>query len=178
MYPWDRRKKKKVAQSCPTLCNPMDCSLPSSSIHGIFQVRILEWVAISFSRRSSRPRDWTRVSRIVGRCFTIWATIAKVWDSVTTWIRSIERALHHVVLLDLPSKTGSNFTVSLGKYYSSFIEGQKPIFLRVKFLLWSKSGFPWSYFWNIFMWAYDCEPAEPCKTERETQTLNSCLVSS
>ena len=63
-----------VAQSCPTLCDSMDCSLPGSSLHGIFQARVLEWVAISFSRRSSRPRDQTRVSRIVGRCFTIWAT--------------------------------------------------------------------------------------------------------
>ena len=47
----------EVAQSCPTLCDPMDCSLPGSSAHGILQARILEWVAISFSRRSSRPRD-------------------------------------------------------------------------------------------------------------------------
>ena len=52
----------------------MDCSLPGFSIHGIFQARILEWVAISFSRRSYHPRDWTQVSRIVGRCFTFWAT--------------------------------------------------------------------------------------------------------
>ena len=55
-------------------CDPLDCSLPGSSIHGIFQARILEGVAISFSRRSSRPRDWTWVSHIVGRHFTIWAT--------------------------------------------------------------------------------------------------------
>ena len=60
-----------VAQSCPTLCNPMDCSLPGSSVCGISQARILEWVAISFSRGSSWPRDWTHVSCIVGRCFTI-----------------------------------------------------------------------------------------------------------
>ena len=51
----------------------MDCSLPGSSVHGIFQARVLEWVAISFFRRSSWPRDRTRVSCIVGRCFTIWA---------------------------------------------------------------------------------------------------------
>ena len=51
----------EVAQSCPTLGNPMDCSLPGSSIHGIFQARVLEWGAIAFSRRSSRPRDWTRL---------------------------------------------------------------------------------------------------------------------
>ena len=49
--------ESEVAQSCPTLYNPMDCSLPGSSVHGIFQARILEWVAISFSRRSSQPRD-------------------------------------------------------------------------------------------------------------------------
>ena len=52
----------------------MDCSPPDFSIHGIFQARVLEWVAISFSRGSSWPRDWTQVSRIAGRCFTIWAT--------------------------------------------------------------------------------------------------------
>ena len=52
----------------------MGYSLPGSSIHGIFQTRLLEWVAISFSRGSSRPRDWTRVSCIVGRRFMIWAT--------------------------------------------------------------------------------------------------------
>ena len=64
----------EVTQSCLTLFNPMDCSLPGSSIYRIFQARILEWVAVSFSRRSSQPKDWTWVSRIVGRCFTIWAT--------------------------------------------------------------------------------------------------------
>ena len=64
----------EVVQSCLTLCNPVDCSLPGSSVHGIFQARILEWVAISFSRGSSWPRDWTWVSHTVGRLFTIWAT--------------------------------------------------------------------------------------------------------
>ena len=59
----------EVAQSCPTLWDPMDCSIPGSSVHGIFQARVLEWVAISFSRGSSRPRDRTRVSHIAGRCF-------------------------------------------------------------------------------------------------------------
>ena len=52
----------------------MDCNLPGSSIHGILQARILEWVAISFSRGSSWPRDWTQVSCIAGRCFNLWAT--------------------------------------------------------------------------------------------------------
>ena len=60
--------------SCPTLCNSMDCRLPGSSIPGLLQAGILEWVAISFSRRSSQPRDRTWVSHISGRHFTIWAT--------------------------------------------------------------------------------------------------------
>ena len=57
----------KVTQPGPTLCDPMDCSLPGFSVHGIFQARVLEWVAISFSRGSSQPRDWTQVSLIVGK---------------------------------------------------------------------------------------------------------------
>ena len=52
----------------------MDCSLPGSSVHGIFQARVLEWVTISFSRGSSPPRDRTQVSYIAGRRFTFWAT--------------------------------------------------------------------------------------------------------
>ena len=67
-------KWSEAAQSCPTLCNPMDCSLPGSSVPGILQAGILGWVAISFSRRSSQPRDRTWVSCIAGRRFTIWAT--------------------------------------------------------------------------------------------------------
>ena len=61
-----------VTQSCLTLCNIMDCISPDSSANGILQVRILEWVAIPFSRGSSQPRDRTRVSHIVSRFFTIW----------------------------------------------------------------------------------------------------------
>ena len=53
-----------VAQSHPTLCNPLDCSPPGSSVDGIFQARILEWVATSCSRASSCPRDWTHISCI------------------------------------------------------------------------------------------------------------------
>ena len=60
----------KSLQLCLTLCDPMDCSPPGSSFHEILQARILEWVAISTSRRISQPRDWTQVSRILG---TDWA---------------------------------------------------------------------------------------------------------
>ena len=60
-----------VTQSCSTLCDPMDCSLPGSSVHGILQARILEWVAMISSRGSSPPRDVTQVSHITDRIFTI-----------------------------------------------------------------------------------------------------------
>ena len=63
-----------VTQSCPTPCDPMDCSPPGSSVYGILQTRILEWVAIPFSRGSSRPRDRIWVSCITGRFFTVWDT--------------------------------------------------------------------------------------------------------
>ena len=52
----------KSFQLCLTICNPMDCSLPGCSVHGILQARILEWVAMPSSRGSSRPRDWTHIS--------------------------------------------------------------------------------------------------------------------
>ena len=67
-------KSKVKSLSHVRLCDPTDCSLPGSSIHGIFQARVLEWVAISFSRGSSRPRDRTQISHVVGRHFTVWAT--------------------------------------------------------------------------------------------------------
>ena len=62
--------KALVAQSCLTFCDPMDYSLPDSSVQGILQARILEWAAFPFSRGSSQPRDRTQVSRIVGGFFT------------------------------------------------------------------------------------------------------------
>ena len=94
-----KKVKVKVTQSCPTLFDPMDYT-----VHGILQARILEWVAIPFSRGSSQPRDWTQVSLIASEFFTSWATreaqfgdfpgdpMAKVpcpqcrgWDSIPSW---------------------------------------------------------------------------------------------
>ena len=78
-----------VAQSCPTLCNPMDCSPPGSSVHEIFQARILEWVAISFSSGSSQPRDRTWVFCTAGRFFANWATIYAMylrWGLTWSWL--------------------------------------------------------------------------------------------
>ena len=70
-----------VAQSCLTLGDPVDYSPPGSSLHGILQARILEWVAMPSSRGSSRPRDQTQVSHIAGGIFTIWPPEKPRWIS-------------------------------------------------------------------------------------------------
>ena len=76
-------------QSCRDLCDPMDCSPPSSSVREILQARILEWVAVPFSRGSSWPRDRTHVSCIAGRFFTVWITREAVSSLLTSfWKRS------------------------------------------------------------------------------------------
>jgi len=95
----------EVAQSCPTLCDPIDCSLPGSSIHGIFQARILEWVAISFSRRSSQPRDWTWVSHTVGRCFTIWANLKSRDITLPTKVCLLKSMVFPVIMYGYESWT-------------------------------------------------------------------------
>ena len=68
---------------CLTLCDPMDHSPPGSSVHGILQARILERVAIPFSRGSSQPRSWTWISCVASRFFTIWATRALLTQSMS-----------------------------------------------------------------------------------------------
>ena len=73
----------KLLQSCPTLCNPVDHNLPSSSVRGILRARILEWVAIPFSRGSSQPRKGTGVSCVAGRFFTVWATFSSDSSSIS-----------------------------------------------------------------------------------------------
>ena len=95
----------EVAQSCPTLCDLVDCSLPGSSVHGIFQARVLEWAATSFSRRSSPPRDRTRVSRIVGRRFTVWAALSR-WHLCVPWLKKLTQNLAHHTQLCWEEKRG------------------------------------------------------------------------
>ena len=68
-----KERKVKLLSRVQLFATPWTVALPGSSVRGIFQARILEWVAISFSRRSSWPRNWTQVSCLVGRRFTIWA---------------------------------------------------------------------------------------------------------
>ena len=97
--------KGKWLSRVPTLCDPVNCILPGSSVHEILQARVLEWVLISFSRGSSLPRDRTRVSCIPGRRFNLWATrealsflsvqfssvqsLSRVWLFATPWILSL-----------------------------------------------------------------------------------------
>ena len=90
---YSKHFESEVAYSCPTLCKPIGCSLPSSSIHGIFQARVLEWVAISFSRGSSQSRDQTQVSRITGRRFSCYY-FKKIFCSYSSWIMKLN--LHSV----------------------------------------------------------------------------------
>ena len=74
---------------CPILCNPVDCSRPGSSVHGVSQARKLEWVAISFFRGSSQPRDWTQVSCvscISRQILDHWATWEALKPSLALWM--------------------------------------------------------------------------------------------
>ena len=89
-----------VAQSCLTLCDPMDCNLPGFSAHGILQSRILKWVAIPFSSESSWLRDQTQVSCIAVGLFTFWATRETLLKLYWWW----NRAAHQP---PLPSPVGS-----------------------------------------------------------------------
>ena len=111
--------------SCPTLCDPMNCSLPGFSVHGIFQARILEWVAISYSMGSSQPRDWNPVSCVscTGRWFITTVSRAAqnllttnlvenqrsfYLDALLSWIRTQAEAWKLRVLPENVSKTDSS----------------------------------------------------------------------
>ena len=101
LQPW---KGNLLAQSCLIIFNPMDCSLPGSSLHGTLQARILEWVAISFSRRSSPSRDWTWVSCIAGRLFTVWATReATTLLKLNYFLRTVLASLVAQLVKNLPA---------------------------------------------------------------------------
>ena len=92
MWLWWPDVRAKSHRSCPTLCDPIDRSPPGSSVHGILQARMLEWVAMPSSRGSSQPRDETQVSCIAGGFFTIWATREAHtdlrWALNPTWLMS------------------------------------------------------------------------------------------
>ena len=85
-----------LSQSCLTLCDFADCSPSDSSVHGIFQARILKWVAIPFSRGSSWPRHWIRFSRVAGRLFTVWVGMSheKYPGSYANGIDTVDMDFH------------------------------------------------------------------------------------
>ena len=97
------QSESEVAQLCPTLCDPVGCSPPSSSVHEILQARMLEWVAISFSRGSSQPRDWTQVSRIAGRGFHLWARHL-YFHSETNSTKGFSQTMDIHIYLHLPTE--------------------------------------------------------------------------
>ena len=91
VFAWTPHPIVKVAQSCLTLCNPMDYT-----VHGILQARILKWVAITFPRGSSQPRDWTQVSCIAGRFFTSWAK-ERLWKTRVWGVVVLESSAPHLM---------------------------------------------------------------------------------
>ena len=83
-----RSESEEVAQSCPTLSNPMDCSLPGSSIHGIFQARVLEWVAIAFSKRPSSSSVLS-ANRVVSSAYLRLLVFLLAYLDSSLWISSL-----------------------------------------------------------------------------------------
>ena len=115
-----------VAQLYPTLCDPMDSSLPDFSVYGIFQARILEWVAYPFSRVSSWTRDRTQVSYIAGGCFTIWATReAHIYINICIYI---------TLILWLRANFWSPIKIVLSLVYVAFTVDHTPWYCHHHFL--------------------------------------------
>ena len=117
-----------VAQSCPTLCESMDCSPSGSTFHGILQASVLEWVAVLFSRGSSQLRGWTQVSCTAGRFFTIWATQEALspcevhsYSWSTWWSRGICFGQCGVVAQTLGSGVRPTWVLSLTQQFISCV---------------------------------------------------------
>ena len=111
----EKNRESEVAQSCLTLCDPMDCSLAGSSIHMIFQARVLEWVAMSFSRGSSQLRDRTQVSCTAGRCLTVWATREAQQEKPPQWQAKHHNRKSSAYLLQLEKTCVHKWRCSTGK---------------------------------------------------------------
>ena len=95
-----------VSQSCPTLCDLVYWSLPGSSVYGILQATVLEWVVTPFSRGSFQPRDWTQVSHITGTLFTTWVintNLSKLTDPFVWNLWSVLKSLQYMSLQILQS---------------------------------------------------------------------------
>ena len=127
----------QLLQSCPTLCNPTDCSPPGSSVHGILHARILEWVAMPSSKRSSQPRNWADVSGLLHcrQILSCWATgEALIPDSLYL--------LLSYPILPLPQVNSSFLSVSVGLHYFCYI---------LCFVVFLRFIFQISYFCHIFL---------------------------
>ena len=133
-----------VAQSCPTLCNPMDCSLPGSSVHRILQARILEWVAMPSSRGSSQPRDRTKSLRMswdlltfkssllncMGDCIPLWSGFSGCPESHHFTASTPGHTLLYKVPLWKLEKSGPSFIccsmgTGLGEQFETSNKSQK-----------------------------------------------------
>ena len=118
-----------VAQSCLTVCNPVDCRSPGFSVHGILHTRILEWVAMPFSRGSYRPRDQTWIFHKASRFFTIWATMDQ-FSSVTQSCLTLQPHGVQHARLPCPSPTPGVYSNScpLNRWYHSTISSSVTLF--------------------------------------------------
>ena len=115
---WEKkRSESEVAQSCPTLCDHMDCRLLASSIHGMFLPRKLEQATISFSKGSSQPWDQTLVSLIAGRHFTIWATREDLLEKETATHSST--LAWRIPRMEEPSRLQSMGSQRVGHYWAT-----------------------------------------------------------
>ena len=135
--------KVSVAQSCQTLCNPIDCSLPGSSVHGIPQARILEWVAIPFSWGFSQPRDQTWVSCIAGRFFKCLshreATIYDIMNNKKKRIQTVENWTNDSVI-KFWNATWYHFHTQYTQYIFVHLKLQGTLMLRKWFICaWSSN---------------------------------------
>ena len=110
-----------VTQSCLTLCNPMDCSSPGSSVHGILQARILEWFSIPFWRGLSQPRDLTQVPCIPSRFFTVWTKKEVPIQNKKNFFKVNPQAMHvFAVVTPVPGTLSNHFAERLGNDFSLY----------------------------------------------------------
>ena len=116
--------KVLVAQSCPTVCDPMDCSPPGSSVHGILQARILEWVAIPFSRGSSQLRDQAWIFGIAGRLLTTEPPEnSLIYNFKRRFLMSVDHWSFHDLYLLFPQESLIPFMVLFSQIFSASVSG-------------------------------------------------------
>ena len=142
--------KVLVAQSCLTLCDPIDCSPPGSSVHGTLQTRIPEWVSISFSRGLSWPRDRTWVSCIAGRFFTVWDTREVPHYLLGEWKPTVLR-WQHVCLILLMLLTLTSWRTS-GKWELVFADSAGSLSWRLSLRI--QGNFSKEPLLDVFLWIH------------------------